>query len=116
MQKPNTPRSGSILNVGIKDKGSLYNAYMPFVKNGGLFIPTLKEYRIGDEIFLVLTLLEDPEQIPVAGKVAWITPHGAQGNRKQGIGVQFTDNGVARAKIENHLATSLKSDRHTDTM
>lgn len=32
------PRNG-ILSLTIKDKSVLYAAYMPFIKNGGLFIP-----------------------------------------------------------------------------
>ena len=35
-----------ILSLTIKDKGALYAAYMPFVKNGGLFIPTNKAYQL----------------------------------------------------------------------
>lgn len=35
------PRNG-ILSLTIKDKSVLYAAYMPFIRNGGLFIPTNK--------------------------------------------------------------------------
>lgn len=107
-----------ILSLAIKDKGSLYAAYMPFVKNGGLFIPTTKPYKLGDEVFMLLTLMEDKERLPVAGKVVWITPVGAQGNRTPGIGVQFSDqdNGQTRNKIEGLLAGALKADRPTHTM
>jgi len=66
-------RSG-ILSLTIKDKAVLYAAYMPFVKNGGLFIPTNKQYRLGDEVFLLLNLMDEAEKIPVAGKIIWITP------------------------------------------
>ncbi|MDE2090211.1 MAG: PilZ domain-containing protein [Gammaproteobacteria bacterium] len=111
------PRQG-ILSLTIKDKGALYAAYMPFVKNGGLFIPTNKPYKIGDEIFMLLTLMDEPEKIPVAGRVVWITPKGAQGNRAVGIGVQFNDQGgiAASKKIETYLAGALQSDRPTHTM
>lgn len=106
-----------ILSLSIKDKSVLYASYMPFLKNGGLFIPTNKSYKLGDEIFLLLSLMDEPEKIPVAGKVVWITPPGAQGNRAAGIGVQFgNDDNVARNKIEIHLAGALKSDRPTHTM
>ena len=109
-------RSG-ILSLTIKDKAVLYSAYMPFIKHGGLFIPTTKHYRLGDEVFLLLSLMEEPEKIPVAGKVVWITPKGAQGNRSAGIGVQFSDqDDTARKTIENYLAGSLESDRPTHTM
>ena len=103
-------RSG-ILSLSIKDKAVLYSAYMPFITNGGLFIPTDKQYKLGEDI------MDEPDKIPVAGKVVWITPKGAQGNRSAGIGVQFSDqDDTARVTIENHLAGSLESDRPTHTM
>jgi type IV pilus assembly protein PilZ len=107
-----------ILSLTIKDKSALYAAYMPFVKNGGLFIPTNKNYKLGDEVFMLLTLMDEKEKLPVAGKIVWITPKGSQGNRAAGIGVQFSDQdeGNARRKIETYLAGALKSDRQTHTM
>lgn len=107
-----------ILSLTIKDKGALYAAYMPFVKNGGLFIPTNKPYKIGDEVFMLLTLMEEKEKLPVAGKIVWVTPTGAQGNKTAGIGVQFSDqdNGQTRNKIEGYLAGALNADRPTHTM
>jgi len=107
-----------MLSLSIKDKASLYAAYMPFVTNGGLFIPTTKQYDLGDEVFMLLTLMEDNERMPVAGKIIWVTPPGAQGNRSAGIGVQFSfqDKGATRNKIETHLAGAMKSDRITHTM
>ena len=109
-------RSG-ILSLSIKDKAALYSAYMPFVTNGGLFVATDKNYKLGEEIFLLLNIMDEADKIPVAGKVIWITPKGAQGNRSAGIGVQFSDqDDTARVTIENHLAGSLESDRPTHTM
>ncbi len=115
------PRMGGrqgILSLTIKDKNALYAAYMPFVKNGGLFIPTNKGYHLGDEVFMLLTLMDETERIPVAGKVVWITPVGAEGNHAAGVGVQFSeqDGGVARNKIESYLAGVLQSDRPTHTL
>lgn len=111
-------RQGGILSLAIKDKSSLYAAYMPFVKNGGLFIPTNKVYKLGDEVFMLLTLMDETEKLPVAGKIVWVTPAGAQGARIAGIGVQFSnqDNGSVRNKIETYLAGALKSERQTHTM
>jgi len=112
------PQRQGILSLTIKDKSALYAAYMPFVKNGGLFIPTPKAYKVGDEVFMLLTLMGESEKIPIAGKIVWITPVGAQGNRASGIGVQFSDQdqGTARNKIETYLAGALKADRPTHTM
>jgi len=107
-----------ILNYAIPDKNALYAAYMPFIKNGGLFITLSRRYELGDDIFLVLKLLDDPQSLPIAGKVIWVTPPGAEGNRAVGIGIQFgdQDKGGARRKIETYLAGMLESDRPTLTM
>lgn len=108
-----------ILSLAIKDKASLYSAFMPFLKGGGIFVPTAKRYALGDEVFILLSLMEDKERLPVAGKVVWITPPGAQGNRVAGIGVQFAESAEAetvKGKIETHLAGSLDSDKPTHTM
>jgi type IV pilus assembly protein PilZ len=106
-----------ILSLTIKDKAVLYSAYMPYLEYGGLFVPTNKSYKIGDEVFMLLNLMDEPEKIPIAGTVVWVTPRGAQGNRTAGIGVQFSEqDATANAKIENHLAGSLDSDRPTHTM
>ena len=107
-----------ILSLNIKDKSALYAAYMQFVKNGGLFIPTNKAYKLGEEVFMLLNLMEEKEKMPIAGKIVWITPMGAQGNRSAGIGVQFSDQdgGNVRGKIETYLAGALASDRQTHTM
>jgi type IV pilus assembly protein PilZ len=112
------PRQG-ILSLAIKDKGALFNAYMPFVRGGGRFVPTAKRYSLGDEVFILLSLMEEKDRLPVAGKVIWITPPGAQGNRMAGIGVQFnesSDGEAARTKIESILAGILTQERPTHTM
>jgi type IV pilus assembly protein PilZ len=115
---PGGARQG-ILSLALKDKTQLYNAYMPFLKGGGIFVPTPKRYMLGDEVFVLLTLPESGERLPLAGKVVWVTPVGAQGNRPAGIGVQFpeTPEGDAvKGRIEALLAGSLTADRPTHTM
>ena len=112
------PRNG-ILSLTIKDKSVLYAAYMPFVRNGGLFIPTAKSYKLGDEVFMLLQLMDDATRHPVAGTVVWITPDGAQGGKTQGIGVQFSpdeSSRVLRDRIEKVLAGHLGSSRPTHTL
>jgi len=116
--RPQNARPGA-LSLNIREKSILYAAYMPFLKGGGIFIPTTKQYRLGDEIFLLIGLMGDTNKIPVAGKVVWITPAGSQGNKAQGIGVQFGEDegGVAaRNKIEELLGGQLKINRPTHTM
>ena len=108
-----------ILSLVVKDKAALYNAYMPYIKQGGIFVPTTRRYFIGDEVFLLLTLPDSSERLPVAGKVVWVTPTGAQGNRTAGIGVQFADSSEGesvKGKIETALAGTLTADKPTQTM
>ena len=107
-----------LLTLTIKDKSALYLAYMPFVTNGGLFIPTNSNYRLGDEVFMLLNLMGEEEKLPVAGRVIWMTPKGASSRRTAGIGVQFSDQdrGQTRHKIENYLAGALSGDKATHTM
>lgn len=109
----------SVLSLPIKEKAALYAAYMPFITNGGIFVPTNKAYKIGDEIYLILTLMDDPAKYPIAGKVAWVTPAGAGNGKAQGIGVQFSvDESGQRAKlrIEELLGAALRSSRATHTL
>jgi type IV pilus assembly protein PilZ len=106
-----------ILSLTIKDRTVLYAAYIPFLRNGGLFIPTNKRFALGEEVFVLLALMDEAEKIPINGTVVWVTPKGAQGNRQAGIGVQFSEADFAAAtKIEEHLGTGLVSDRPTHTM
>jgi type IV pilus assembly protein PilZ len=107
-----------ILSVTIRDKSALYAAYMPYLRNGGLFVVTHRSYQLGDEVILILSLMEENERIPVAGKVVWVTPKAAEGYRTPGIGVQFSedDGGTTRSRIENYLAGIVEADRPTYTM
>ena len=115
--KPKVKRP-AVLSLSIRDTNALYAAYMPFLEHGGLFIPTTKAYRLGEEVFMLLSLFDTPEKLPVSGKVVWITPPGAQGRRHAGVGIQFgeKDSREAVAKIETLLGGKLKSKRATHTL
>jgi type IV pilus assembly protein PilZ len=106
------------MSLAIRDKNALHKAYMPFLSQGGLFIPTDKQYEIGDEVFLLLSLMDEPERLPVTGKVVWITPKGALGNRPAGIGICFDGvEGVqVQKKIDTYLAGYSQADQPTHTM
>ena len=105
------------MRLHIKDKMVLLAAYMPFLSNGGIFVPTDIKYQIGNEVFLLLNLLKQTEEIPVAGTVVWVTPVHAQGGRIKGAGIQFNDQeGRAKLHIERCLQGYENSDRSTYTM
>jgi type IV pilus assembly protein PilZ len=115
--KPKRPRTG-LLTVAIKDTAALHQAYMSFVKNGGLFIPTTTQYQLGDEVLVLLSLVGEKEKSAIAGRVVWVTPRGAAGRRPTSIGVQFDkqDNGQTQQKIERLLAGTCGGDRPIRTM
>lgn len=108
----------AVLSLSIKEKAALYAAYMPYLKNGGIFVPTSRPYQIGDEVYLILTLLDDPTRIPVAGRVVWISPKVGGTAKTPGIGVHFPadETGIAaRRRIEDSLGSALRSSRPTHT-
>jgi type IV pilus assembly protein PilZ len=109
----------TVLSLAIKEKAALYAAYMPFLKHGGIFVPSAKHFNIGDEVYLILSLMDDPNKYPIAGQVAWITPPGVNNNKAQGIGVHFPDSesGLrAKLRIEEILGAALRSARATHTL
>lgn len=113
-----TPRP-SVMQLALKEKGALYAAYIPWLAEGGIFVATPREFRLGDDVYVLLTLPEDSQRYPIAGKVAWVTPARATGGRSQGIGVRFPadDKSVQlKAKIEQVLGAALGSDRPTQTL
>ena len=113
---PNRP---SVIQLVFREKGALYAAYIPLFSEGGLFVPTTREYRLGEDIYLLLTLPDDPQRYPVAGKVSWLTPPNTSGGRTQGVGVRFPADEktrLLRVKIEEVLGTSLQSSKPTQTV
>jgi type IV pilus assembly protein PilZ len=109
----------SVIQLAIKEKAALYAAYIPLFQDGGVFIPTAREYKLGDDVYVLLTLPEDTQRYPIAGKVAWVTPARAAGNRTQGVGIRFPPDEKSKqlkVKIEDILGAHLASDRPTQTI
>lgn len=107
------------MQLAIKEKAALYAAYIPLFAEGGIFVPTQRDYRLGDDVYVLLTLPDDPQRYPVAGRVAWVTPERAPGNRTQGVGIQFPKDEKSaqlKAKIEQILGTALSSEKPTQTV
>jgi len=116
---PGLPGRPAVLSLAIREKAALYAAYMPFLRHGGLFLATKQPYKLGDELFLALTLMDEPEKYHVAGRVAWITPVGAHHDKAQGVGIHFPDDEGGqklRQRIEDILGPALRSARATHTL
>jgi type IV pilus assembly protein PilZ len=117
--QPSSPPRPSVIQLAIKEKAALYAAYIPLFAEGGIFIPTSRDYKLGDDIYVLLSIPDDPQRYPVAGKVAWVTPARAVGNRTQGVGILFPRDEKSRLlkiKIEEILGANIGSDRPTQTL
>lgn len=115
---PGVPRP-SVIQLAIKEKSALYAAYIPIFTDGGMFIPTGRDYQLGDAVYVLISLPDDPQRYPIAGKVAWVTPAKATGNRTQGVGIRFPKDEKShtlKLKIEELLGARMVSDRSTQTI
>ncbi len=109
MQEPH------VLMYEIKDPLELNLSYMPFVKQGGLFIPTVETLSLGDRVMVELALPDKKEPLKFLGKVIWITPKNALHHVLPGVGVQFsgTNAEAIRNEIEAHLDNSIEIGGYT---
>lgn len=96
----------------------LHSSYMPFVKGGGIFISTEKSFELGDEVFLLLTLMDDPERFAITGKVVWINYRTTPGGRQMGVGIQFSgvEGASLQKKIDALLGGYVRAEQFTNTM
>ncbi len=109
----------SVLSLNIRDTSALYAAFISQLRHGGIFIPTNRQYHLGEDVFMLISLPDEPAKLPVMGKVVWITPDGAQGKKVQGIGVQFGGDEAGQSvkrKIEMILSGASDSNKATHTI
>jgi Tfp pilus assembly protein PilZ len=96
-----TEHSSKLLLVQYEDKQALYNAYMGFCRDGGLFVPGPVASHLGTALNLLVQLPGDPEVHTVSGKVVWINM-----NKKKGVGVRLSGDEFSR-KLQNAIQNSL---------
>ena len=110
-------RMGGIIQANIPDIETLFASYMPFVAGGGLFIPSNQTVKLGDEVFVLTTLPEQSQKIPLTGKVIWISQK-QNGIKLQGFGMQLSgEKGVYyKSEVEKVLAGLKSEGRSSYTM
>jgi len=115
---PDDKDRNAVISIAIKDKQALYMSYMPFIEGGGLFVPSPKPCNLGDEMFLLVHIMDEDEPVSITGNVVWITPKGALGNRPVGVGIKFAGDNAREVAdlIESKLGASLSLTRSTHTM
>ncbi|MDM1756562.1 MULTISPECIES: PilZ domain-containing protein [Acinetobacter] len=111
------PRMGGLLQVVIADRATLQASYMSFVQGGGLFVPSNQAVKMGEEVFLLATLPEQSQKIPLTGKVIWISQK-QSGKKPQGFAIQLSgEKGVYyKNEAEKLLAGVKASERNSFTM
>ena len=116
--EPAITRPG-VYSLVIRSRLALYSAWIPLLRGGGLFVPSSREHSLGEDVLVLLSLLDESARIPIHGHVAWINPAHAASNRPQGIGVQLPENDTCRElrkRVETLLAGALQSSRPTYTL
>lgn len=108
--------SPGALELALEDKSALRRAYMPFIRNGGVFVRTEHTYELGDDVTVTIRLFDASVPVGVEGTVAWVTPTRAQGKRPAGVGVQFGADEAYRAHIEGLLGGISGGDAPTHTL
>lgn len=73
------------------DLASLKRAYMDFVRDGGVFVPTDEIFHLGDTVTAILLLPQSEQPFTFTAEVIWIT-HKSAGNEQGGVGIQCSDN------------------------
>jgi type IV pilus assembly protein PilZ len=108
-----------IIMIALRTKAEVYQAWMPFIQDGGLFVPSARAHALGEEVFLLLSYMQDPAKIPLKGTVAWINPAHTSSGRPQGIGVRLQVEPATeelRRRIEQLLTGVMNSPRPTHTI
>jgi len=105
------------LHLEFVNDRDLYQSYMPFLKNGGLFVRTTEHYELGADILLQVSLPDSLESSEIKGRICWLTPVGVQNGTPAGIGINFVDDpDQIRHQIEKAIARLLNSSEPTLTM
>ena len=110
---------GKMVQVNLVDRTSIYNSYMSFLNNGGVFIASDDTFAIGDEVLLVLEVGEAADRFPLKTTVCWINPVRGSTTRPRGVGLAFDNGDTAKQAchyIENSLAGLLDLPRPTYTI
>lgn len=98
------------------DLHALKRAYMPFVVDGAIFIPTDETVALNDLMTVSIVLPESQYEYTFTGEIIWISPKSSE---LPGIGVTCSDDeGREFNKVVRELISELKGDEKEffDTM
>lgn len=103
------------LSYVIKETLELNLSYMPFVRDGGLFVPTSQVIPLGTPVMVDLQVPGKKDSMKIEGKVVWVTPKNALHHVLTGVGIQFVGKNTSkvRAEIEAMLDRTMEVGGYT---
>jgi len=102
------------LLLTLANRAVAYKAYMPFIQDGGIFVPTTIHFKLGDKVEIVIGLKELNKSITVIGSVVWLTPPASR--TREGVGVRFSGSeGVEAQKVIETYLAGMGNKNKTDT-
>lgn len=94
-----------LLSLVLKDDAALHSSYMPFIRGGAIFVPTVSsKYQFDDEVVVSMHLQSSNKKLAIPGTVVWIAPKSCE-RGEEGLGVQFS--GTTKAKVKLIIETML---------
>ncbi|NKB62413.1 MAG: hypothetical protein GKR95_09885 [Gammaproteobacteria bacterium] len=87
-----------------RNRNELKSAHLPFIDDGGLFIPTHESYTMGEVVLVKVDLPDNNEPLVLSARVVWKMPRDSQNGAPMGVGVNFPGSaGAALAHCINGL-------------
>lgn len=79
------------IQLYFKARHHLYMSYMPDVQTFGLFVPTSRDLEIGQNIHVLLKILDEPERSFISARVIDKREAGNKAEKPKGLFLQFDD-------------------------
>jgi len=79
------------ITATIANLEQLKSAYLPFLVNGGVLVPSEADHEIGNDVLVELNLFCCNEPLDFSGKIVWTSPSNMHTEAMLGTGIEFSD-------------------------
>jgi uncharacterized protein (TIGR02266 family) len=87
-----TLRVPSHMAISFENAGAFYKAYLRNISEGGVYIATEQDLRMGDRFHLTVALEDGGEQVTLKVEVVWVNKQPSPGSGLEpGVGVAWLD-------------------------
>jgi uncharacterized protein (TIGR02266 family) len=92
------------IEIGFASDSNFYTGFSENISEGGVFVATFREHRLGDRIDVSFTLPGDDHPLRLHAEVRWIRSQDPHDESPPGYGLQFVDlPDDARVQIERFI-------------